>query len=63
MGRAVGIEVLGGSRRHRFRASREVLLSAGTCGSAQLLLRSGASVRPRSCVNTGSMSPRRRAPW
>ncbi|MFJ2738259.1 GMC family oxidoreductase [Streptomyces sp. NPDC087440] len=40
-GRAVGVEVAEGGRRQVLRAGREVVLSAGVVGSAQLLLLSG----------------------
>jgi choline dehydrogenase len=40
-GRAVGIEYLQKGSIHQIRASREVILSAGTIGSPQLLLLSG----------------------
>jgi choline dehydrogenase len=39
--RAVGVEVITGSGRETIRASREVILSAGVFGSAQLLMLSG----------------------
>ncbi|NEB79401.1 choline dehydrogenase [Streptomyces sp. SID14478] len=40
-GRATGVEITDGSRRQVLRAGREVVLSAGVVGSAQLLLLSG----------------------
>ncbi len=40
-GRAVGVEVLDGRRRRTVRAGKEVILSAGVIGSAQLLMLSG----------------------
>jgi len=40
-GRAVGAEVMIGGERRIVRPARETILSAGTIGSAQLLLRSG----------------------
>ncbi len=39
--RAVGVAYIQGGRTHEVRASREVILCAGTIGSAQLLLLSG----------------------
>ncbi|MGH4031322.1 GMC family oxidoreductase [Actinomycetota bacterium Odt1-20B] len=39
--RAVGVEIADGNRRQVLRAGREVVLSAGVVGSAQLLLLSG----------------------
>jgi choline dehydrogenase len=39
--RAVGVEYVQGGRTHAVRVAREVVLSAGTIGSAQLLLLSG----------------------
>ncbi|MEV6441275.1 GMC family oxidoreductase N-terminal domain-containing protein [Amycolatopsis sp. NPDC051716] len=40
-GRAVGVEVLDRGRRRTIRAAKEVILSAGVIGSAQLLMLSG----------------------
>ncbi|WP_206784776.1 GMC family oxidoreductase [Amycolatopsis sp. MtRt-6] len=40
-GRAVGVEVLDRGRRRTIRAGKEVILSAGVIGSAQLLMLSG----------------------
>ncbi|MEV5712586.1 GMC family oxidoreductase N-terminal domain-containing protein [Amycolatopsis mediterranei] len=40
-GRAVGVEVVDGRRRRTIRAGKEVILSAGVIGSAQLLMLSG----------------------
>lgn len=40
-GRAVGVEVVDGRRRRTVRAGKEVILSAGVIGSAQLLMLSG----------------------
>ncbi|MGY0021425.1 GMC family oxidoreductase [Streptomyces sp. cg35] len=40
-GRAVGVEIAEGGRRQVLRAGREVVLSAGVVGSAQILLLSG----------------------
>ena len=40
-GRAVGVEMTKGGQQHNIRANREVILSAGVIGSAQLLMLSG----------------------
>lgn len=49
-GRATGVDYIQGDRRHHVSALREVILSAGTFGSPQILMLSG--IGPRKALDT-----------
>ena len=43
--KAVGVQVIKDGRKHIVRANKEVIMSAGTIGSAQILMLSGVGPR------------------